>query len=632
MNNTMNAVSPRYLLLMAGKDDAECAALAHVLEQGGYIITRTADANEAVSLIGNTTTDHLRFDAVVACLDHSSQDAITLLERIHRLFPDVTRVLIADTEQSQALSPALNQGIVERLFFRPCAGERLLGIVDEAVKLRHDSREHARCIQRIDQLERRVRTVDVGATRPANEAPVTGAANYYDEMTGIASPSLLQDRLGHAIETGKRDGSKVVLLLLGVDRFQYINESFGRDTGDRVLTEIAARISGCVRSSDTVGRYGEDVFGLVVTGSQRTEEPAVMAQRILDAVAMPLKVGDQYLVLTASVGISWFPSDGRQPQELTEKAESAMRHAKLQHGNQIRCYSPEFNRIADRRLSLESELRRAIDRHEFVLYYQPRIDTTLNRVVGAEALLRWMHPSRGVLAPGGFLPVLEETGLIEPVGHWVLEEAMRALKRWRHAELPQLLLAVNLSARQFRRKRLPEFVSHIADAVALDLSERMLELEITESLLMHDIESTRRTLNRLHEMGLRIAIDDFGTGYSALSYLIKFSLDYLKIDKSFVDRLGDSEDAKAIVEAIVSLSYSLRLTVIAEGVETREQLTALQALGCKQFQGFLFAKPMPEREFVELVARDGGASIATLAPVDRLLHEPIHEPRRRKFN
>ena len=304
---------------------------------------------------------------------------------------------------------------------------------------------------------------------------------------------------------------------------------------------------------------------------------------------------------------------------LLAHAETAMRQAKLQTRNQFRYYSGEYNQLASRRLSLEAELRRAVSNREFELYYQPRVDIRSQRIIGAESLLRWRHPDRGILLPYEFLSILEETGLIQTVGYWVLQESMQALQRWKKQSLPEIKLAVNLSARQFHENELPERIQEIADRVNLALSEERLELEITESLLMEDVATTRSMLKRLHRMGLEIAIDDFGTGYSALSYLITFPLDHLKIDKSFVDKVHVSDDAKAIVEAIISLSYSLRLNVIAEGVETRDQLTALESLGCKQFQGYLFARPMPEEDFVSLMLQRAGADIVQMAPEDRLL-------------
>lgn len=624
MKDSVNTAPPQYLLLMAGTGDQTGAALVERLERGGYTVICADGAGPAVEHLQSGR----RFEAVVACTGPGRNDALELLERTAGSHPGPVRVLVAGADETESFAPLLNRGAVERLLLRPCAAEALFGVVDEAVRQRCALMDRADCGRRTVELEQRLLALGADPRESPGLAADTG--QYYDALTGLVNRTLLEDRLGHAIEAGKRNDQKVVLFLLGMDHFQEINERFGREVADQVLVDVARRIKGCVRSSDTVGRYGGDVFGLVVVGSRRAEDPGVMAQRVLDAVLSPLVIAGEDVVLTASGGIGLFPDDGRRPLELMANAETAMRRAKLQNGNQFQFHSPEFNRLAGRRLSLEWELRRAIEQHEFTLYYQPRIDTSLNRVVGAEALLRWNHPARGVLAPGEFLPVLEETGLIEPVEQWVLEQAAKTLIEWRRASLPPLMLAVNLSARQFHRHRLPELLAAIADAAGLDLTERALELEVTESLLMHDTESTRRTLQRLHEMGMRIAVDDFGTGYSALSYLIRFSLDYLKIDKSFVDRLGESEDAKAIVEAIISLSYSLRLTVIAEGVETREQLNALQALGCKQFQGYLFARPMPGPDFIEHMSRDAGAALATLAPVDRLLHKPISEARQEK--
>lgn len=617
----------KYLILMwpSGRDGLE--PVRESLEEGGYTVRCTGDPAEALKAVQSQFDSGRGVDAVVVRHEPACNDALVLLEHVQQLYAQPVRMLIAEPGEAAFVAPMLNRGVVERLLLEPCTGQAVCRTVEQTVGQRRLEREYSVLAKRVRQLNEELQLVNANIDgRIKEKAEELMRAIYYDELTGLASRTLLKDRLEHDIAGARRHSRQVAVFLIGLDRFKFINDSLGREAGDAVLVETAGRISQCVRSSDTVGRFTGDVFGLITTDPERVEHPGFVARRILDAIALPINVNGQDIFPTASIGICLYPDDGQSAELLLANAETAMGQAKLQNSSQFRYYSGEFNQMAGRRLSLESELRKAIANREFLLYYQPRIDTELGRVVGAEALLRWQHPLRGIVPPLEFLPLLEETNLIDTVGEWVLEEAAGALSRWREAALPPLLLAVNLSARQFHQRRLPEVIGEIAGRTGLNLEERRLELEITESLLMENVGSTRNMLDRLHAMGIKIAIDDFGTGYSALSYLIQFPLDYLKIDKSFVDRIDTSDDAKAIVEAVISLSYSLRLGVIAEGVETRQQLLALQSLGCKQFQGYLFARPMIEEEFIRLVEKDAGAHIVNFTPEDRLLREP--PPRR----
>lgn len=616
-------MAQQFELLVLGSEGTQIGLAVKTLEAHGYHVQCEASAAKADKFIRAAMAGSRTLHAVLLEIAIDRSQIVELLKLLHQHYPRPARIVLARPDELQGLEELLNDGLIDKLLLQPCSDKKLAQLIEDTVRLHEAVLLNVELIKKVDDLQKEVDAANSNLDKRVKEkAEELIKLIYYDELTGLASSALLKDRLSHAIKSAARDSRKVALFLVGLDRFKYINDSLGQDIGDQVLRDISERISKCVRSSDTVSRFGGDVFGLLVTDAERVEDPGFLAHRILEAVAVPLKIQGQDLFLTASIGISIFPSDADGANLLLANAETAMRQAKLQARNQFRYYSGEFNQIASRRLSLEAELRRAINKKEFELYYQPRVDVSSQCVIGAESLLRWQHPDRGILLPGGFLSVLEETGLIQPLGYWVLEESMQALQRWQAQSLPLIRLAVNLSARQFHDRQLPDRIQQIADNVKLDLMQQRLELEITESLLMEDITSTRAMLQRLHEMGFKIAIDDFGTGYSALNYLITFPLDHLKIDKSFVDKIHTNDDAKAIVEAIVSLSYSLHLNVIAEGVETREQLIALQSLGCKQFQGYLFAKPMPEQQFVSLMSDRGGASIVEMAPEDRLLRDP----------
>ncbi|GIX21763.1 MAG: hypothetical protein KatS3mg121_0546 [Gammaproteobacteria bacterium] len=613
------------LICLPPRSAAVSVTPAALESASGWVVRVAGDVETALTAL-DALLDAGRYpEAVLAWDDAEDDQALQLFEGARRRCPAVPRVLVARPERLAERAAALNDGLIGRLLLEPCAPRQLRSVIEELAVQRRQEQERAALERRLAEAERRLACArDELDRRVKEKAEELIRAIYYDELTGLASRALVLDRLEQAMAYARRHGRKVALLCIGLDRFKDVNDSLGAEVGDAVLVELVGRIGRCVRSSDTLGRIAGDQFALLISDVEGGDHPDAVARRVLDAIARPLRVGDAELVITASAGIAFYPDDGAEAREVLAHAETAMRQAKGGRGNAVRHYSGKYRHAVGRRLSLEAELRRAVERQEFELYFQPRIDTALGRVVGAEALLRWRHPERGLVPPLEFLPVLEDTGLIEPVGEWALDAACRALVRWQDGPLPPLQLAVNLSARQFRNKRLPRRIAELAEQAGLDPAGGRLEVEITEGVLMEDVNVTRNLLGRLHEMGVRVAIDDFGTGYSALSYLLTFPLDYLKIDKSFVDRVVDSDDAKAIVEAIVSLSYSLKLVTIAEGVETRAQLEALQALGCKQFQGYLFAKPLPETDFVAAVGAGGGAALATLAPVDRLLSQAPH--------
>ena len=613
-------MTSHHTLLLFSENEQETLFLCESFECKEYFVKNVTSIDHALDSIHGSIDNGEIVDGIILLANK-----ISVVEEffvaIHRSYPEISKILLLNLEHVSKMDSLINGPLVDKLLLMPIQDKQAKDLMAGLAlkhKVLHQNVEYGKELQR---LKEELNTVNITLeSRIKSKAEELIKAIYYDELTGLASRALLKDRLDHAIEVAKRRHKKIAFFLVGLDRFKHINDSLGREAGDLVLREVSERVNKCVRASDTVCRFGGDVFGLMATDAERVEDPGFVAQRIIDSVSFPCKLEKQDVFLSCSIGICIYPDDGESASHLLANAETAMSQAKIGDSSRFRYYSGEFNQIAGKRFSLETELRKAIRNEEFVLYYQPRVDMEKHRVVGAEALLRWQHPVRGIVSPLEFLPILEEAGLIDEVGEWVINEAMQALNRWDKLSLPPIMLAVNLSARQFHEKRLPNTFQKLAKDNKIDLQKKRLEVEITESLLMEDVVSARAILLNLHEMGIKIAIDDFGTGYSALSYLIKFPLNYLKIDKSFVDRVHVSDDAKAIVEAIISLSYSLRLGVIAEGVESREQLIALQSLGCKQFQGFLFAKPLPEKIFVEKMSKDRVDSIANIDPEDRLLN------------
>jgi diguanylate cyclase (GGDEF)-like protein/PAS domain S-box-containing protein len=414
---------------------------------------------------------------------------------------------------------------------------------------------------------------------------------HHDSLTGLPNRALLHDRLQQALAKAQRSRHRVAVMFLDLDRFKSVNDSLGHAVGDELLKYVAARLTGVVRAVDTVSRLGGDEFVIVLEEAGSPDDVVQVAEKIIGALAPEVSIGGHKLRATPSIGISVFPDDAVEAFALMKNADTAMYHAKAAGRNNFQFFARKMNEQATHFFTLENKLRHAIEAGQLLLHYQPLINWPRRMVCGAEALVRWKDPDQGMIQPAEFIPIAEETGLIVPVGEWVLGAALRQNRLWQQQGRPLLPVSVNLSPRQFREKDLVTTLRRIlADT---GQPARLLELEITESTLMHDIEETRARLEEIAAMGVRLSIDDFGTGYSSLSYLKRFPVHKLKIDQSFIRDLTTDRDDAAIVNAIVGLARSLGLDILAEGVETREQLVSLVGLGCEHFQGNLFSPPLP---------------------------------------
>jgi diguanylate cyclase (GGDEF)-like protein/PAS domain S-box-containing protein len=422
----------------------------------------------------------------------------------------------------------------------------------------------------------------------------------HDFLTGLPNRMLLNDRVDQAVGLAPRHMKQVAVLFLDLDGFKHINDSLGHAIGDQLLQSIAKRLVDRVRGSDTVSRQGGDEFVVLLSEVEQSDSAAITARRMLEAVAEAHSIGQHELYITASVGVSVYPDDGLDAETLIKNADTAMYQAKENGRQNYQFFKPSMNVRAVERQSIEESLRRALERQEFALEYQPKVNLSTGKITGAETLIRWLHPTRGLVPPSQFIPVAEDCGLILPIGNWVLREACRQAQAWVNEGLPLSTIAVNISAMEFRNEHFLAGVFAILEDTGLD--PRALELELTESVLMKHAESAESILKLLRERGVQVAVDDFGTGYSSLSYLTKFPIDALKIDQSFVRQITGSRDESIIVTAVISMGRSLKLRVVAEGVETEAELAFLQAHQCDEAQGYYFSRPVPSEQFAGLLA------------------------------
>jgi diguanylate cyclase (GGDEF)-like protein len=425
----------------------------------------------------------------------------------------------------------------------------------------------------------------------------------HDALTSLPNRVLLDDRMSQAIAHAERAGESFAICVLDLDRFKLINDSLGHRAGDELLKHVARRLVSVVRSGDTIARLGGDEFVMILGEARLREEAERVGLKVIEELRASIQIGGLEVHTSASIGVAFFPADGRTMETLYAHADAAMYHAKQRGGSNVQCFASSMNLVTEERVRYEADLHRALKLQQFELHYQPKVSALSKQIHSVEALIRWRHPERGLIAPGEFIPLAEDSGLIVPIGEWVLREACRQARAWQDQGLPMVRIAVNVSALQFRRHDLVETVRRaLTDA---GLNARYLEIELTESAVMTHPEESVEILERLSRMGVIVSVDDFGTGYSSMSYLRRFPIDKLKIDRSFINNLMTSAVDASIVRAIISLAHGLRLKVVAEGVETSDQLAYLQKLGCDQYQGFYFSPPLTATA-IEDMMRAGG--------------------------
>jgi len=426
---------------------------------------------------------------------------------------------------------------------------------------------------------------------------------FFDSLTGLPNRNLFIDRLTHAMDKAIRHENLVAMLFIDLDRFKQVNDSLGHEAGDQLLCQVADRLNECVRTADTVSRLSGDEFTIILEDLNTIDLAAEIAKRIISSLAKPFNLGKHEAIITCSVGISFYPFGDDNAQSLIKKADIAMYHSKIAGRNSYHFFDPDMMKVESNVFELEHDLRKAIEESQFILYFQPQVRIDDWSIQGLEALLRWNHPAKGMIGPDKFIPALEETGMIVPVGEWVIRESCRINKKWQDQGLAPVRIAVNISALQLRKRGFVDLVCSILEETKL--SAEYLELELTESCLISNIEESIEILTTLRNKGIKTSIDDFGTGFSSLSYLSKLPIDALKIDRSFVRQLTSNDTNRSIITAIVSFAHSLRIAIVAEGVETAQQLFFLNAMRCSLIQGFLLSHPLSEADAQETI-RNGG--------------------------
>ena len=431
---------------------------------------------------------------------------------------------------------------------------------------------------------------------------------YYDSLTGLPNRDLFRDRVDQALKLGGRYDRIIAVLFLDLDNFKQVNDSLGHHVGDWLLKRVSLLVQKSLRDSDTISRneienvlsrQGGDEFTILLTEIEQSEDAAAVAKRILQLLSEPVTLGKEEIYVSASIGIAIFPHDGDDMDTLLQNADTAMYHAKEQGKNNYQYYKKSMHDSAFEKMTLENHLRKALNRSEFQLYYQPQVEAGTGRIVGLEALIRWLSPELGMVSPADFIPLAEERGLIGPIGEWVVHTACVQNREWQLGGLPKMPVSVNISSKQFQRLTIMKIIENALTESGLE--PQYLKLEITESAIMEESEVTVRAMQKLNKMGLHFIMDDFGTGYSSLSYLKRFPIDAIKIDRSFIRGLHVDPDDEAIANAIISMAHSLGMKVVAEGVETEAQLAFLRKQGCDEIQGFLFSRPVPAGEIPDLL-------------------------------
>ena len=571
-------------ILIVDDDSLVRNVLCELLRQK-YDCSEVGSAEDALEKLQTET-----FNLVISDIQMTGISGLEMIPKVLELAPDTSIVMISGLHDIESAIKTMRAGAFDYMT-KPFDFDHVEAIVKRALehqslrltKKRYENHLEEQIILRTEELQQEI------LERQLAEEKVNRMA-YYDSLTNLPNPTLFRDRFTH--ELGRSSGNKKLsaVMFLALDRFKNISDTLGHSVGDEILKDFAERLVKCTRKTDTAAYFGGNEFALLANEVDGVEDCAKIVNKIKNVLIPPFNYGGQELHLTASFGISLPPNDGDDCQTLLKNASIALYRARKNGGDNYQFYTSHMHERALKRLSLENSMRRGLEREEFFLQFQPQICASTGKVKGTEALVRWQHPEWGMVSPLDFISIAEETGLIMPLGEWILETACRQNAEWQRSGFPELRIAVNLSLRQFQQKDLIDIISRVLTDSKLE--PQFLELELTESLLMNDTEQAIETLHSLRNLGIKISIDDFGCGYSSLSYLKKLPIDVLKIDQAFVRDVTTSQNDAAIVRTIITLANNLHLKTIAEGIETEEQSTVISSMGCDEMQGYLFSKPL----------------------------------------
>lgn len=572
--------------ILIADDEPGIRDLLHHALCESYDCTEVCSAEEALARLRAE-----KFDLVLSDITMDGISGLEMVPLARECAPDTVVIMISGEQTIDSAIQAMRAGAFD--------------YITKPFDLQHVEAAVSRALEHHALLE----------TKRLYERHLEEKVNYlslYDALTGLPNQHSFKSSCERELSATRNGKRKLAAMFLSVDRFKKIYETLGHGAGDKLLREISCRLTGCIREGDTLAYFGGEEFALLLRNIGGAEDAVKLIGRVQEALKPVFNLDGQELFITASIGIGLSPDDGVDGQTILKNAAAALDRAKQQGGDQYQFYTADMNAAALKRLSLENDLRRALEREEFIVHYQPQVSAGTGQLTGMEALVRWQHPKLGLVSPAEFIPLAEETGLIVPLGRWVLREACAQSKRWHDEGLAALRVAVNLSARQFEQPDLTEMIAQVLAETGLN--PRCLELELTESSVMKDADASAAVLCELKRSGIHISIDDFGTGYSSLSYLNRFPIDKLKVDQSFVREMLSSQSDAAIVRAVITLAHSLKLKVVAEGVETKEQLAFLHLLKCDEMQGYLFSKPLPAEAFERLMLEGRVLSLAEALP------------------
>jgi diguanylate cyclase (GGDEF)-like protein len=565
---TAETQKPRVLII---DDEEQIRNLLIDVLGTSYQCSDAGSAEEALAALAKTT-----FDLVISDIDMGGMSGLELVPRVHSLSPDTVVVMVSGNQDIEFAIRAMRVGAFD--------------YITKPIDLRHVEASVERAINQSNLLKEKRRDKDQIESLLQQRTEEVHWLGNYDTVTQLPNRALFEDRLEQAVAIAKATGQSLGVLFISLDQFKKVNDSLGHGPGDVLLREFAERLKSCINRSDTVARFGNDEFALLRTQIDDTKDVIETIGSLSQVLKFSFDLPGHELFATASVGVSLFPVDGEDSQTLLKNAGAALYKAKRSGGANYQFFTADLHELAASRLALESNLRRAIHNEEFLLHFQPRVSVDSLAITGLEALVRWQHPQLGLVSPSEFIPLAEDTGLIVPIGEWVLRAACLQGRRWIEEGFSPIPIAVNISARQFHDRDLSQTVIRILEETGF--SPKYLELELTESSIMQNEEFAASMLNQLKSMGINISIDDFGTGFSSLASLKRLPIDALKIDQSFVREATTDPDDAALVMAIITLGHNLRLKVVAEGVETDDQLRFLQLLRCDEIQGYFFSKPV----------------------------------------